>query len=110
MSNDHENLDDLPDEENDAASRMRLHHDLYQRAVNHPIRHRILEMVSATLCSENELLARLQEEALVDDEKTLHYHLDYLLKAQCIEVEQDEKGGGRRVSITQGGQVIDYLE
>lgn len=107
---DEENFDELPDEETDDASRMKRHHDLYLRAVNNPARHRILELVSVRSISESELVSRLEDENLIEDEKALAYHLDYLLKAECIEIKQDEESGERVVNITPGGQVIDHLE
>ena len=110
MNDDNATLDDLPDEENDDATLMKRQHDLYLRAVNNPARHRILELISASPCSETNLLARLKDENLVDDEQALNYHLDYMLKAKCIEIEQDAENGERLVNITPGGQIVDYLE
>ena len=110
MSDENEPLDDLPGEENDDASRTRRQHDLYQKAVNHPVRHRILELISASPRSENDLYSIVQGENLFEDGTALNYHLDYLLKANCISIEQDAESGERLVSITPGGQVIDYLK
>ncbi|HME52163.1 MAG TPA: hypothetical protein VKM55_08090 [Candidatus Lokiarchaeia archaeon] len=110
MNDREENFDELPDEENDDGSRMTRQHDLYLRAVNNPARHRILELVSASPCAEADLVSRLLDENLIEDKKALSYHLDYLLKADCIEIKQDEESGESVVNITPGGQVIDHLE
>ena len=110
MNDNDGDFNELPEEENDDATRMKRQHDLYLRAVNNPARHRILELVSVASSSETSLVSRLQDENLIDDEKALAYHLDYLLKAGCIEIKQDEESGERIVSITQSGQVIDHME
>jgi hypothetical protein len=85
-------------------------HDLYLKAVNHPVRREIL-----TLLSRNDgltkkiLIDQLLERGLISDENTFKYNIDYLIKALCIQLKRDEDSGENLYYITQEGKVIDYL-
>ena len=86
-------------------------HDLYLKAVNHPIRREILEIVNkAELISKENLLKILIDKNLVPDEFVLKYNIDYLIKALCIESITDEKKKEISYKITQSGKVIEYLK
>ncbi|MFX0027922.1 MAG: hypothetical protein ACFE8B_01830 [Candidatus Hermodarchaeota archaeon] len=84
-------------------------HSLYLKAVNHPIRREILNLVNkAKKISKEDLLQKLLELDLINDEPSLNYNMDYLVKAFCVKkVEEDNK---IYFEITQSGQVVDYLE
>jgi DNA-binding transcriptional ArsR family regulator len=85
-------------------------HDLYLKAVNHPVRREILEIVNkAKKISKKELLKVLIEKNLIKEENQLVYNVDYLLKAFCITSNKDENGE-IFYEITQSGKVIEYLE
>ncbi|MBY9019876.1 MAG: hypothetical protein KGD67_02380 [Candidatus Lokiarchaeota archaeon] len=84
-------------------------HDLYLKAVNHPVRREILEIVNKSKkISKNELLKRLQDSKFIKDENQLIYNVDYLIKAFCINSIKDDNGEVF-YEITQSGKVIEYL-
>ncbi len=86
-------------------------HDLYLKAVNHPIRREILEIVNKeTRISRRVLLEILIDRDLVADEFVFNYNLDYLIKAFCIESVVDQKSNELFYEITQSGKVIEYLK
>ena len=86
-------------------------HDLYLKAVNHPIRREILEIVNKeTRISRRILLEILIDRDLVADEFVFNYNLDYLIKAFCIESVIDQKSNELFYEITQSGKVIEYFK
>ena len=89
----------------------RYFHDLYLKAVNHPIRREILEIVNKeTRISRRILLEILINRDLVADESVFNYNLDYLIKAFCIESVVDQKSNEQFYEITQSGKVIEYFK
>ncbi len=86
-------------------------HDLYLKAVNHPVRRTILEIVNkANRISKKELLKKLLDSKAIKEENQLIYNIDYLLKAFCINSIKDDENGEIFYEITQSGKVIEYLE
>ena len=86
-------------------------HDLYLKAVNHPVRREILEIVNkAKKISKKELLKELIEKNIIKEENQLVYNVDYLLKAFCIKSIEDDESNEIFYEITQSGKVIEYLE
>ena len=86
-------------------------HDLYLKAVNHPVRRSILEIVNkAKKISKNELLKSLIDLKVIREESQLVYNVDYLLKAFCLNSIKDDENGEIFYEITQSGKVIEYLE
>jgi hypothetical protein len=84
-------------------------HDLYLKAVNHPVRREILEIVNkAKKISKEKLLEILINKNIINDESSLNYNMDYLVKAFCVKIIEEHS----KVfyEITQSGQVVDYLE
>ncbi len=89
----------------------RYYHDLYLKAVNHPIRRKILHVVNdAKRISKNALIKRLIEDDVIDDEKVFKYNIDFLIKALCINPSKDEKVLDIYYEITQAGKVVEYYE
>jgi len=86
----------------------REYHALYLKAVNHPIRREILNIINkSNRILRSSLFELLSEEKLVTEYSVLDYNIDFLLKALCIEKELiDEK---IYYKITQSGKVIEYL-
>jgi len=84
-------------------------HSLYLKAVNHPIRRKILIYVNdAQRISRDKLLNSLLDNKIIDDKHTFDYNMDYLIKAFCIKkIEEENKV---YYEITQSGQVVDYLK
>jgi len=88
----------------------KYYHDLLMRAVNHPIRREILNIVNESKRISNpELFLKLKSENILDDKNVFNYNLDYLIKALCINVIIDETSGQIFYEITQSGQVVDWI-
>jgi len=86
-------------------------HDLYLKAVNHPVRREILEIVNKTKkISKKELLTKLIDSNVIKDENQLIYNIDYLLKAFCINSIKDSDDDEVFYEITQSGKVVEYFE
>jgi DNA-binding transcriptional ArsR family regulator len=84
-------------------------HSLYLKAVNHPIRREILEIIHrSSRISESELFEQLKEKGLLDNPTTFRYNIDFLLKALCIDRTQENEVYWYQ--ITQAGKVIEYLK
>ena len=85
-------------------------HDLYMKAVNHPIRREILTVVNnLKRISREELLIKLIDDKLIEDEMMFNYNMDFLIKAFCINVAEDDNNE-IFYEITKSGKVIEYLE
>jgi len=86
-------------------------HGLYLKAVNHPVRREILEIVNKTKkISKKALLTKLIDSNAIKDENQLIYNVDYLLKAFCINSIKDDENGEIFYEITQSGKVVEYFE
>ncbi|MFX0139159.1 MAG: hypothetical protein ACFFDN_36290 [Candidatus Hodarchaeota archaeon] len=86
-------------------------HDLYLKAVNHPVRREILEIVNKLKqISKKNLINKLIENKIIEDESMFNYNIDFLIKAFCIKALKDEKTDEIFYEITQSGKVIEYLE
>ncbi len=88
---------------------VRYLHDLYLKAVNHPIRREILNIVNKEKrILKEDLLNLLLENDIINDKSGFKYNMDYLIKAFCInEVKESDD---IYYEITQGGKVIEYLK
>ena len=85
-------------------------HDLYLKAVNHPIRREILTIINGKKkISRNNLIEVLKDKKIIDDESMFNYNIDFLIKALCVEITEDEKECATMYQITQKGKVVDYL-
>ncbi|MHA1804141.1 MAG: hypothetical protein ACTSU4_06345 [Promethearchaeota archaeon] len=86
----------------------RYYHGLYLKAVNHPIRRKMLEKVNREKSIlKGDLYAYMKQNGIEIDENTFQYNLDFLVKALCIKEknENDEV----KYEITQAGKIIEYL-
>ena len=98
-----------PDDFNKSPEGVRYLHDLYLKAVNHPIRREILTVINKEgQISKKELLKTLLGSKIISDESMFNYNIDFLIKAFCINLleEEDEIF----YEISQFGKVVDYLE
>jgi len=87
----------------------KYYHELYLKAVNHPVRREILEIVNKSIkISKNDLLAKLIEMGIIDNMAILEYNVDFLIKALCI--EEIKEFQNIFYIITQAGKVIEYLK
>ena len=84
-------------------------HGLYLKAVNHPTRRVILNIINnSNRISEKALLNNLIEKQVINDESSFKYNVDYLIKAFCVKKVEDE--GNIYYEITQSGKIVEYLE
>ncbi len=85
-------------------------HSLYLKAVNHPLRREILNIVNkAKRISKDDLIDKLLASKTIADENVFNYNMDYLIKAFCIEKFENENERNIYYEITQGGKVVEYL-
>ncbi len=85
-------------------------HSLYLRAVNNPIRRKILTVINnEKRISKKDLLNHLLNEKIIEDISMFDYNIDYLIKAFCINSVKSEIDEEIVYEITQSGKVIDYL-
>ncbi|MFW9901522.1 MAG: hypothetical protein ACFFDY_09545 [Candidatus Thorarchaeota archaeon] len=86
-------------------------HDLYLKAVNHPIRREILNIVNNyERISKSDLVKKLSEDNIVNDQFVFNYNMDYLIKAFCIQSIKVENTDEIYYEITQSGKVVNYLK
>lgn len=86
-------------------------HDRYLKAVNNPIRRKILKIVNnLERISKKDLLKILIERKILEDEHMFNYNIDFLIKAFCIKSIKDEEQDEIFYEITQSGKVVDYLK
>ena len=82
---------------------MKRSHELYLRAVNSPLRRKILRVLNECNCTAEELAAKTGL-----GETALKWHLSMLESGLCVEKENRQ---GRSVyKLTQYGKVINYME
>lgn len=87
----------------------KYYHDLYLKAVNHPIRREILKIVNdSDGISEKRLFIQLSKKEILKDPSILEYNINFLIKALCI--EKIERRDRTYYVITQAGKVVDYLK
>jgi hypothetical protein len=84
-------------------------HDLYLKAVNHPIRRQILAVINdEKKILKTELLSLLKDKGIIDDEKMFIYNMDFLINADCVKMIHD-KNNQIFYGITQKGKVVEHL-
>lgn len=87
----------------------RYYHNLYLKAVNHPIRREILKIINkSNNISRSKLFEILSENEVLNDLSVLDYNMAFLIKALCI--EKEERNEEMVFRITQSGKVIDFLK
>jgi DNA-binding transcriptional ArsR family regulator len=87
----------------DSIESTRVYHERYLRAVNSPLRRKILRVLKDGPASMEELLSKtgLENEAL-------GWHMNMLEHGFCVEKKTD--AGKLLYEITQEGRVVDYME
>jgi DNA-binding transcriptional ArsR family regulator len=78
-------------------------HERYLRAVNSPLRRKILDVLNEGIATIEELEAKTGL-----DEITLKWHLSVLESGFCI--ERENKQGNLIYKLTQEGKVVNYIE
>ncbi|UCG36785.1 MAG: helix-turn-helix domain-containing protein [Candidatus Bathyarchaeota archaeon] len=87
----------------DTIEETREYHTRYLRAVNNPLRRRILRALR-----ENGATVEDLQDELGMDPHFLRWHLDILERGLCI--EKTVKGRKTAYRLTQEGRVVDWLE
>jgi DNA-binding transcriptional ArsR family regulator len=87
----------------DTLEETRRRHALYLKAVNHPLRRRILEALREGDATLEELSARTGL-----GEESLKWHLSVLEHGFCVERIEEE--GRILYRLTEEGRVVEYLE
>ncbi len=77
----------------------RVYHERYHKAVNHPLRRKILKLIADGVSTEDEILRKLRI-----SRSELDYHLRVLEWGFCVR----RKDG--RLELTKEGEVVEYLE
>ena len=85
-------------------------HALYLKAVNHPIRRAILEILNQKPMTKDEIFELLKKQDILNEKDMLKYHLDFLEKGYCIEKISDQQTNKTLYKITQEGTVVDYFD
>ncbi|MGV9198766.1 MAG: hypothetical protein ACOC44_08285 [Promethearchaeia archaeon] len=89
----------------------RYYHDLYLKAVNHPIRRAILDYINQEgSVSKDKLICYLKQKGLLNKESDLGYHLDFLQKSLCIEKIKPKGETPEEYRLQQAGEVIKFLK
>ena len=97
------------DEFSKTVEGVRYLHDLYLKAVNHPVRREILTIINKEgRILKKELLKKLLERKIISDEFMFNYNIDFLIKAFCINLF--EKDDELFYEITQSGKVVEFLK
>jgi DNA-binding transcriptional ArsR family regulator len=91
--------------EENVVDQMRIDHEQYHAAVNHPIRKAILELLKAGSLTLEELVTKkgLTSEAL-------SWHIAVLESGKFACIEKENRPVGVAYGLTKAGRVINYLE
>jgi len=90
----------------------RYYHDIYLKAISHPVRREILKAIleaDDNKITEEDLYKKLKNKGVLNKRDILKYNLDYLKKAFCIELVKDKHSKKDYFQITQSGEIIKYL-
>jgi len=87
----------------DSMEETKERHRRYLRAINNPIRRKIIH----SIVKGNDSLNAISEATGID-EKTLDWHIKILVDGFCI--EKTIEGGHEKFILTQEALVVDYLD
>ncbi|MHA1660266.1 MAG: hypothetical protein ACTSUT_14235 [Promethearchaeota archaeon] len=87
-------------------------HSVLLKAVNHPVRRTILELINSKEegITKQELMNQLLENDVIPDDKAFNYNISFLLQADCVREEAGATSRETRYFITQSGKVVEYYE
>jgi DNA-binding transcriptional ArsR family regulator len=95
--------EEISDETSNSEVKMKQDHELYLRAINNPLRRKILSVLK----ENNSTIAELAVNTCLD-ESTVRWHLNVLESGLCV--EKENKLRKTLYKLTQYGKVIDYME
>ncbi len=98
-------------DEHQNSKKRTVSHSVMLKAVNHPIRRKMLEIVNENnFIKKDDFLKRLIEDDIIADEGTFDYNTNFLIQAQCIIAHQDDNSDEISYEITRAGKVIEHYE
>lgn len=80
----------------------RSKHDRAARAINHPIRKRMLEVILDKPVDKESLITQLINEGVLPDASHFKYHASMLLNAECIELQDGN------YHVTKAGEAVRF--
>ncbi|MFX0059111.1 MAG: hypothetical protein ACFE85_05240 [Candidatus Hodarchaeota archaeon] len=84
----------------------KISHAQHLKAVNHPIRREILNLVNnVNKISKDDLLENLKSNNILEKEDVFTYNMDYLIQALCVKKIEDQ--GKVYFEILPAGKVIE---
>ncbi|MHA1439181.1 MAG: hypothetical protein ACTSPD_16540 [Promethearchaeota archaeon] len=87
----------------------KYYHSLYLKAVNHPIRRKILKIINEiNPISKKQLFEKLNKKENLENNSFFTYHIEFLIKALCI--KKYVKNNKIYYEITQSGKIIEFLD
>jgi DNA-binding transcriptional ArsR family regulator len=95
--------EEISDETSNSEVKMKQVHELYLRAINSPLRRKILSVLKENNSTIEELAVKT-----CLDESTVRWHLNVLESGLCVEKEDND--GKTLYKLTQFGKVIEYME
>ena len=95
--------EEISEETSNSEVKMKQVHELYLRAINNPLRRKILSALKENNSTIEELAVNTGL-----DESTVRWHLNVLESGLCV--EKEDKQGNTLYKLTQFGKVIDYME
>ena len=82
-------------------------HGAYLKAVNHPVRKAMLQIINdSNKISKTELLNKLKENNVVVKEDMFDFNMNYLIQAECVK-KLDLENDNIEYEILQAGKVIE---
>jgi DNA-binding transcriptional ArsR family regulator len=95
--------EEISEENSNSEVKMKQTHELYLRAINSPLRRKILSILKKNKSTIEEIAINT-----CMDETTVRWHLNVLESGLCV--EKEDKQGNTLYKLTQFGKVIDYME
>ena len=81
-------------------------HAMHLKAIGHPVRREMLNFINEVEeISEEDLLEKLRNNDILNDENMFRYNMDFLIQAQCVEKINSENA--TLYKILPGGKVIE---
>ncbi|MHA1681954.1 MAG: hypothetical protein ACTSUE_13530 [Promethearchaeota archaeon] len=92
-------------EEDDDVLEMQVQnkHDLAAKALNNPVRKRILEVILDGKTTEADIIDALVGGGTIPDGSHFKYHVGFLLKAECVRKSDDS------FSVTKAGEAVKFM-
>ena len=87
----------------------KISHAVYLKAVNHPIRRKMLEIVNENNhILRTNLIEKLIESGVINDDSSFDYNMNFLTQANCMIALDDDSE--KKYEITQQGKVVEKYE